>query len=86
MQWFNGRTDNTTSNRGLGNLIGMPIAMGVGRRVVLLGSTLILVLSAALCAVAKDYEAHLAARMVLGLAAGQSEALVPMITQVHSSP
>lgn len=60
----------------------MPLAIGVGRRVVLLGSALILVLGAALCACAKNYEWHLATRMILGLAAGQSEALVPMITQV----
>lgn len=66
---------------GIGNLIGMPIALAVGRRIVLLGSTVILVVSAVLCACATNYEWHLAARMVLGLAAGQSEALVPMITQ-----
>jgi MFS family permease len=66
---------------GIGNLIGMPIALAVGRRIVLLVSTVILVVSAVLCACATNYEWHLAARMVLGLAAGQSESLVPMITQ-----
>lgn len=66
---------------GIGNIIGMPIAIAVGRRIVLLGSTVILVVSAVLCACATNYEWHLAARMVLGLAAGQSEALVPLITQ-----
>ncbi|KAJ5565161.1 hypothetical protein N7513_001403 [Penicillium frequentans] len=66
---------------GIGNLIGMPLAIGVGRRIVILGFTLVLILGAALCAVAKTYEWHLAARMILGLCAGQSEALVPMITQ-----
>ncbi|CAI7572239.1 hypothetical protein N7533_004266 [Penicillium manginii] len=66
---------------GIGNLIGMPLAIAVGRRSVLLLFTLILILGAVLCAVAKTYEWHLAARMVLGLSAGQSEALVPMITQ-----
>lgn len=65
---------------GIGNIIGMPIALAVGRRIVLLGSTIILVVSAVLCACATNYEWHLAARMVLGLAAGQSEALVPLIT------
>ncbi|RAL07139.1 putative MFS transporter [Aspergillus homomorphus CBS 101889] len=66
---------------GIGNLIGMPLAIGVGRRIVLLGSTVILVIGAILCATAKTFEWHLASRMVVGLAAGQSEALVPMITQ-----
>jgi len=66
---------------GIGNMIGMPIAIAVGRRIVLIASTVILVLSAVLCACATNYEWHLAARMVLGLAAGQSEALVPLITQ-----
>ncbi|RHZ52900.1 uncharacterized protein CDV56_101396 [Aspergillus thermomutatus] len=66
---------------GIGNLIGMPIAIGVGRRIVLLVSTMILVIGAVLCALEKNYEWHLASRMVVGLAAGQSEALVPMITQ-----
>ena len=61
----------------------MPIAIAVGRRVVLLVSTAILVISAVLCATAKSYEWHLAARMVLGLAAGQSESVVPMIVQVR---
>lgn len=60
----------------------MPLAIAVGRRSVLLLFTLVLILGAVLCAVAQTYEWHLAARMVLGLSAGQSEALVPMITQV----
>lgn len=59
----------------------MPIAIAVGRRVVLLGATTIMIVSAGICAGAQNYEWHLAGRMVLGLAAGQSEALVPMITQ-----
>ncbi|KAH9904305.1 major facilitator superfamily domain-containing protein [Xylariomycetidae sp. FL2044] len=66
---------------GIGNLIGMPFAYAVGRRMVLLGSTIIMIVATILCATAKDYEWHLAARMILGLAAGQSEALVPLITQ-----
>jgi len=69
---------------GIGNLIGMPIAYGVGRRIVFLGSCIVLVIAAVLCAIAPSYEFHLAARMVLGLAAGQSEALVPMMTQVRN--
>lgn len=68
---------------GIGNLIGMPFAIGIGRRVVFLASTAILVVTAILCAFAKSYEWHLAARMAMGLAAGQSEALVPLMTQVR---
>jgi len=60
---------------GIGNLIGMPIAIAVGRRIVLLGSTLILVISAILCANAKTYEWHLGARMLMGIAAGEPTAL-----------
>ncbi|KAH6951795.1 hypothetical protein FAVG1_09396 [Fusarium avenaceum] len=66
---------------GIGNLIGMPLAMSVGRRIVLLVATVIMILSAGLCAGATSYEWHLAGRIILGLSAGQSEALVPMITQ-----
>ncbi|KAK8062554.1 major facilitator superfamily domain-containing protein [Apiospora hydei] len=66
---------------GIGNLFGMPLAYAVGRRSVLLVSTVIMILAAGVAAGAKNFEWHLAARMVLGLAAGQSEALVPMITQ-----
>ena len=60
--------------------VAVPLAIGVGRWIVLLGFTLVLILGAALCAVAKTYEWHLAARMILRLCAGQSEAQVPMIT------
>lgn len=66
---------------GIGNLIGMPVAVAVGRRIVMLVSTVVLVISAVLCATAKTYEWHLAARMVLGLAAGQSESVVPLVVQ-----
>jgi predicted MFS family arabinose efflux permease len=60
----------------------MPIGIAVGRRIVLLAATVIMILSAGLCAGATTYEWHLAGRIILGLSAGQSEALVPMITQV----
>ncbi|KAL2816525.1 major facilitator superfamily domain-containing protein [Aspergillus granulosus] len=66
---------------GIGNLIGMPLAIGIGRRIVLLASTVVLVVGAIVCALEENYEWHLWARCVVGLAAGQSEALVPMITQ-----
>lgn len=64
----------------------MPLAIGIGRRIVLLCSTIVLVLGAILCATEKTYEWHLWSRCVVGLAAGQSEALVPMITQVPLFP
>lgn len=70
------------SYRGIGNLIGMPIAYAVGRRIVLLLSTVIMIAAAAMCAVADNYDFHLWSRCLLGIAAGQSEALVPLITQV----
>ena len=68
--------------RGIGNLIGMPIAIAVGRRIVLLVATTIMLVGAILCAFATNFEWHLGARMLVGFVAGQSEALVPMITQV----
>jgi len=66
---------------GIGNLIGMPIAYAVGRRIVLLVSTLIMIAGAIMAARAEHYTFHLWSRCLIGIAAGQSEALVPMITQ-----
>lgn len=71
-----------TTKRGIGNLIGMPMAIAVGRRIVLLVATAVMVVGAVLCAFATNFDWHLGARMLIGFAAGQSEALVPMITQV----
>jgi hypothetical protein len=68
---------------GVGCLVGMPLALAIGRRPVYLGSLVILVVAAVLAAYAKDYTWHLGARMMLGFAAGQSEALVPMMIQVR---
>lgn len=67
---------------GVGNLICMPLAMAIGRRPVYLASLVILVAGGVLAAYAKDYNWHLGARMLLGFAAGNSEALVPMMIQV----
>lgn len=72
------------STRGIGNLFGIPIAISIGRRMVFLGATVLLVVSSIICAYAKSYTWHLSARCVLALAAGQSEALVPMMTQVRN--
>ena len=66
---------------GIGCLFGMPLALAIGRRPVYLGSMIVLLVGSLLAAYAKDYNWHLGARMVLGLAAGQSEALVPMMIQ-----
>ncbi|USW52693.1 Putative major facilitator superfamily, MFS transporter superfamily [Septoria linicola] len=66
---------------GLGNLIFMPLAMSIGRRPVYLMSCVILVAAAIGAAYVKNYDRHLAVRMILGFAAGQSEALVPMMIQ-----
>lgn len=68
---------------GVGCLACTPLALSIGRRPVYLGSLVVLVLGALLAAQAKDYNWHLGARMVLGFAAGQSEALVPMMIQVR---
>lgn len=69
---------------GVGNLVFMPLAMVIGRRPVYLFSCVLLAATAIGAAYVKDYNTHLGMRMVLGLAAGQSEALVPMMIQeVH---
>ncbi|TPX08025.1 uncharacterized protein E0L32_010225 [Thyridium curvatum] len=66
---------------GIGNFVGMPLALAIGRRPVYLGSCVVMLVACVLCATQKSYEWHLAARMVLGLAAGQSEALCPLMVQ-----
>jgi predicted MFS family arabinose efflux permease len=69
---------------GVGCLLGMPLALSIGRRPVFLGALVILIVGAILAAEAKDYNWHLGARMMLGFAAGHSEALVPMMIQVRN--
>jgi predicted MFS family arabinose efflux permease len=59
------------------------MAIAVGRRIVLLVATAIMLVGAILCALATNFDWHLGTRMLIGFAAGQSEALVPMITQVR---
>ncbi|KAL1628417.1 hypothetical protein SLS54_001990 [Diplodia seriata] len=68
---------------GIGNIVSVPVALAIGRRPVFMLSTLLLMFSAVLCAFAKDYTWHFSSRLVLGLAAGQSEALVPLMVQVR---
>lgn len=66
---------------GIGNLISMPLAMAIGRRPVFLASMALLVASGIWCAFSKSLESHIAGRDIMALAAGQSEALVPLIVQ-----
>ena len=67
-------------------MIAIPVAYAVGQRIVLLASTIVLVIGTVISARATSYEMHLGARCIIGMAAGQSEALVPMITKVCYSP
>jgi len=69
---------------GIGNLIAMPMAMAVGRRPVFIASALILVIGSVWCAASTSLESHIAGRDILSLAAGQSEALCPLIIQVRT--
>ncbi|KAK6829011.1 hypothetical protein RU639_003744 [Aspergillus parasiticus] len=66
---------------GIANFFSMPLALAVGRRPVFLVSVAFVSIMSILCAVNKGYAWHLGARIVLGLAAGQSEALTPMMIQ-----
>ena len=67
---------------GLGNFISMPITLAIGRRPVFLASAVLQGVSLILCATNTSYSWHLAARCVLGIAAGQSEALCPLMVSV----
>lgn len=67
---------------GLGNFIFVPIAHAVGRRPVYLFSLTMLVLCCLWCAKSQSLSSHIAGRNVLSLAAGQAEALCPIMVQV----
>ena len=69
---------------GIGNMISMPLALALGRRPVFVVSCAIQVISLILCATNESYEWHFAARCILGLAAGQSEALCPLMISVSN--
>jgi predicted MFS family arabinose efflux permease len=69
---------------GIGNLIAMPMAMAVGRRPVFITSALILVIGSVWCAASQSLGSHIAGRDIMSLAAGQSEALCPLIIQVRN--
>lgn len=66
---------------GIGNLLSMPLADAVGRRPVFLFSVLLLTVSGIWCACSNSLSSHIAGRNIFSLAAGQSEALAPMIVQ-----
>ncbi|KAH6637830.1 major facilitator superfamily transporter [Boeremia exigua] len=66
---------------GIGNLISMPLCEAIGRRPVFLATLVLCIASSIWCANAKTLSSHIAGRNVFSLAAGQSEALAPMIVQ-----
>lgn len=57
----------------------MPIALAVGRRPVFIFSCALLFVGCIVASQVTNYEYHLAIRIVIGFAAGQSEALVPLM-------
>lgn len=66
---------------GLGNVIGIPVSIAVGRRPVLIFSSLLLAFTSMGCGLSQSFNSHFAVRAFMSLAAGQSEALCPMIVQ-----
>lgn len=66
---------------GLGNVVAMPLAMAIGRRPIFLASILFMVVGGIWCAFSKNLDMHIAGRNIMSLAAGQSEALAPLIVQ-----
>ena len=66
---------------GLGNVIGIPASIAIGRRPVLIFSSLLLAFTSMGCALSQSFNAHFIVRAFMALAAGQSEALCPMIVQ-----
>ena len=66
---------------GIGNLIAMPLCVAIGRRPVFLATLVMCIASAVWCANAKSLTSHIAGRNIFSMAAGQSEALAPMIVQ-----
>lgn len=64
---------------GLGDLVLIPLALAVGRRPVYLLSGAILFVGCIVASQNTNYDYHLAIRVVLGFAAGQSGALVPLM-------
>ncbi|KAK2036973.1 MFS general substrate transporter [Colletotrichum somersetense] len=66
---------------GIGNLISMPIAVAVGRRPMMLVSTVLLFMSAILCTTNRKYYWNLGGRMLAAFAAAQCQTLSLLIMQ-----
>jgi MFS family permease len=66
---------------GIGNLISMPLSVALGTRPVFLLSLIILIVAGIWCAASASLASHIAGRNIFSMAAGQSEALAPMIIQ-----
>ncbi|KAL2801750.1 MFS general substrate transporter [Aspergillus granulosus] len=75
---------------GLGNFIILPAALWIGRRPVFIACTVVLTAASVGAAFNNSYDAHLALRIVQGLAAGATESLLPLIlselTFLHQRP
>lgn len=67
---------------GIGNAIFVPISHGIGRRPIYLFSLVLLIAACIWAALCKDLNSHIAARDIMSLAAGQAEALCPIMVQV----
>ncbi|KAI8651849.1 MFS domain-containing protein [Fusarium sp. Ph1] len=66
---------------GIGNFIFVPVAHAVGRRPIYLFSLVLLVACCIWCAFSKSLTSHIAGRNIMSLAAGQAEALCPIMVQ-----
>ena len=66
---------------GIGNIFSMPVAMAVGRRPVFLLSMVILIAGGLWCSLSTSLNSHIAGRAIMSVAAGQSEALAPLMVQ-----
>ncbi|KAK8102280.1 hypothetical protein PG984_015426 [Apiospora sp. TS-2023a] len=67
---------------GIGNLFAMPLSDAVGRRPVFLGSLALSIVAGIWCACSgSSLTSHIAARDILSMAAGQSEALTALMVQ-----
>ena len=64
--------------QGMGNLIWMPLIVKYGRRPVYLGSFTLYTACAIWAGVARSYSSELAARIIMGFAAGSGECVAPL--------
>jgi len=67
---------------GVGNYIILPLSLAFGRRPVVIVSTLVLLLATIGSAVQNSYEAHLATRIIQGLATGATESVCDHLLQI----